>query len=357
MASFDQQELRKVLGSFVTGVTVVTTLDGDGQPQGVTANSFSSVSLDPPLVLWSQALSARSFGAFRNSERFVINILAADQTAISRRFAQSGGDKFADVAWRPGLSGMPVIEGCIACLECRKVAAHPGGDHLIYIGEVEHVERAERKPLAFAGGAYMVAHAHDLGSFAMDEQNGEAPGRRHIEAVRIATAALPGLGRRFDATVGLSVWGNRGPTVIHWEPSEHAVTEDLHTGLVVSPILSATGLSFSAHLPPHEVQAHIDAELGALETAGMLGIPSREQIAATLDEVRRQGLSHSVPDRFGPDIAAIAAPVFDHRGRIALSLTVVGPDARIGAGYQGPLQDALREEAQRLSRKLGYQGA
>ena len=354
MASFDQQELRKVLGSFVTGVTVVTTLDPQGQPQGVTANSFSSVSLEPPLVLWSQALTARSFGAFRDGERFVINILAADQMAISRRFAQSGGDKFADVRWRPGIGGLPVIEGCIACLECRKVASHPGGDHLIYIGEVEHIERAERKPLAFAGGAYMLAHAHDLGSFAVDDAGSETPGRRHIDAVRIANAALPAIARRLDATVGLSVWGNRGPTVIHWEPSRHAVTEDLHTGLVVSPILSATGQSFSAHQPLDDVQPHIEAELAAMADAGMLGIPSREQIAQTLDEVRRQGLAHSVPDRFGPDIAAIAAPVFDHRGRIVLSLTVVDAEVRVGTGYQGPMQDLLREEAQKLSQKLGY---
>lgn len=351
MSAFDQRELRNVLGSFVTGVTVVTTLDSQGRPLGVTANSFSSVSLEPPLILWSQALTARSFPAFRDAERFVINILAEDQAHISQRFARAGEDKFSGVAIRDGIDKLPLIDGCTAYLECRKVATYPGGDHAVFLGQVEKIERRERKPLAFGGGRYMLAHAYDLGSFSVDKQ---ATGMQHVEAVRIANAALPEMGQRLDAMLGLSVWGNRGPTVINWEPTRNAVTQDLHTGLVVSPIFSASGLTFSAYLPREVSCHHIQTELAMLEDAGMSNIPTPEQIHERLDEVRTHGLAHSVPERFGTDIAAIGAPVFDHRGRIIFALTAVAPVARIGDGYDGPLQTALREEAATLSQRLGH---
>lgn len=353
MASFDQRELRNVLGSFVTGVTIVTTLDGDGKPLGVTANSFSSVSLEPPLILWSQALTARSFPAFRDSERFVINILAEDQAHVSQRFAKAGEDKFAGVAVREGIGKLPLIDGCTAYLECRKVATYPGGDHAVFIGHVENIELRERKPLAFGGGRYMLAHAYDLGSFSVDKPSS---GLQHAEAVKIANAALPELGQRLDAMIGLSVWGNRGATVINWEPSRNAVTQDLHTGLVVSPIFSASGLTFSAYLPREMTCHHIQAELKMLQEAGMSSVPSIEQIETRLAKVREHGLAHSVPERFGADIAAIGAPVFDHRGRIIFALTAVAPRARIGEGYEGALQTALRGEAATLSLRLGFKG-
>src|SRR5688572_9563332 len=127
----DQRELRSVLGTFVTGVTVITTADRDGGLHGCTANSFTSVSLDPPLVLWSQALKARSHAAFRDAERFTVNILAEDQTHISRHFATSKADKFEGVAWTPGLGGVPIIDNCLAYLECRTDAIYPGGDHVL----------------------------------------------------------------------------------------------------------------------------------------------------------------------------------------------------------------------------------
>lgn len=351
MASFDQRELRNVLGSFVTGVTVVTTLDAEGRPVGVTANSFSSVSLEPPLILWSQALTARSFPAFRDSGRFIINILAEDQAHISQRFAKAGEDKFAGIAVREGIDRLPLIEGCTAYLECRKVATYPGGDHAVFLGEVERIELRDRKPLAFGGGRYMLAYAYDLGAFSIDKPSS---GLQHVEAVRIANAALPELGQRLDAMLGLSVWGNRGPTVINWEPTRNAVTHDLHTGLVVSPVFSASGLTFAAHLPREMTCHHIQAELKMLHEAGMSNVPSLEHVEARLAEVRAHGLAHSVPERFGADIAAIGAPVFDHRGRIIFALTAIAPSSRIGEGYEGALQTALRQEAATLSQRLGH---
>src|SRR5690606_23039540 len=205
-------------GSFVTGVTVITTIDEDGQPQGVTVNSFSSVSLDPPLVLWSQSLNARSFKAFRDSEYFVVNILGHHQVDISQRFAQAGADKFSGIETISGVTGPPILADCTAYLECRKVATYPGGDHAVYIGEVVRFERTNTRPLAFSGGKYMLAYVHDIGSI---ERNARDDELRQVHALQVANAALPDICGRIGSTIGLAVWGNRGPTVIRWELSGH----------------------------------------------------------------------------------------------------------------------------------------
>ncbi|MCA6123171.1 flavin reductase family protein [Bradyrhizobium sp. WSM 1704] len=142
------------MGAFVTGVTVVTTRDPAGKPHGVTANSFSSVSLDPPLVLWSQAVTSKSHPAFCGSDHFAVHILAEDQIAISNHFARSRDDKFDDVLHTDGIGDIPLLAGCVARLECAKVAAYPGGDHIVFLGRVERISCSDRRPLAFHGGKY-----------------------------------------------------------------------------------------------------------------------------------------------------------------------------------------------------------
>ena len=149
------RDLRRVLGAFVTGVTVVTTVDGRGAAYGLTANSFSSVSLEPPLILWSQSLAAPSYPVFRDCERFAVNILAEDQETISQRFAGAAPDKFCGVQTSRGLGGIPLIAGCLAYLECIKVASYPGGDHAVFLGRVERMDRSARRPLAFVDGRYL----------------------------------------------------------------------------------------------------------------------------------------------------------------------------------------------------------
>lgn len=161
MAAFDSRTLRDALGSFVTGVTVITTRDADGAPHGLTVNSFSSVSLDPPLVLWSQASAAPSHAAFRAASHFAVNILAEDQLEVSTRFARRG-DKFGASGWREGLAGLPLLEGCVAWLECRLLETHAGGDHRVFIGHVERLERTERRPLVFGGGRYLSVRPHHI---------------------------------------------------------------------------------------------------------------------------------------------------------------------------------------------------
>ena len=152
MPDIDQRELRNALGCFATGVTVVTTLTELG-PLGITANSFASVSLDPPLVLWSPARRSARFPAFEAAGHFAIHILAEDQRALADRFARRGDD-FAGLTLEPGLGGAPLLAGCAARFECAHAAGHDGGDHLIVVGEVRRMVRSDAAPLLFHGGRY-----------------------------------------------------------------------------------------------------------------------------------------------------------------------------------------------------------
>ncbi len=154
-ASFDSLEFRRALGAFATGITVITLLDGDGKFQGLTVNSFNSVSLDPPLILWSLARETPDFKLFAGVRRFAVNILAQDQIDISQRFATPSADKFADIEVSLGFDGVPLIAGCNAALECRTETTHPGGDHLIFIGRVERIHNSEGAPLLYHQGRYM----------------------------------------------------------------------------------------------------------------------------------------------------------------------------------------------------------
>lgn len=154
MTANRSREFREALGAFATGVTIVTTRDAGGEPVGVTASSFNSVSLDPPLVLWSLARSARSSEAFGRSGHFAIHVLAAGQQALSDRFARSGEDKFAGLDWREGALGSPLLEDCAARFECRTLHQYEGGDHVIMVGEVEAFQREEAEPLLFHSGRY-----------------------------------------------------------------------------------------------------------------------------------------------------------------------------------------------------------
>jgi flavin reductase (DIM6/NTAB) family NADH-FMN oxidoreductase RutF len=150
----DRNELRRVMGHFATGVTVITTLSKEGKMHGLTANAISSLSLDPPLLLICVDKKAESYPCFEESKVFTVNILADDQEDISRRFAVSGGEKFEGVAYRRGANGAPILNGTLAHLECKLYAAYDGGDHTIYLGQIEEAETREAKPLLFFRGGY-----------------------------------------------------------------------------------------------------------------------------------------------------------------------------------------------------------
>ncbi|MDB6001738.1 MAG: flavin reductase [Rhizobacter sp.] len=153
--SFAGQEFRAALATFATGVTIVTAIDANGRRVGLTANSFNSVSLDPPLVLWSLARRASSMPAFTRGSRYAINILSAGQRDLAERFAAKDVDRFAGVAWHQGVTGAPILDGAAAVFECFNRSQYSEGDHVIFVGEVEHCERIEgAQPLIFHGGRY-----------------------------------------------------------------------------------------------------------------------------------------------------------------------------------------------------------
>jgi flavin reductase (DIM6/NTAB) family NADH-FMN oxidoreductase RutF len=151
----DPQEFRAALGLFATGVTIVTARTADGVPVGLTANSFNSVSLSPPLVLWSLRSAALSMPAFARGSHYAIHILAAEQLELARRFATPGIDRFAGLAFEQGSGGVPLIPGCAALFECANRSQYEEGDHVIFVGEVERSHhRAGAQPLIFHGGRY-----------------------------------------------------------------------------------------------------------------------------------------------------------------------------------------------------------
>ena len=159
-AIVDTRDLRKALGGFVTGITVVTSRTPDGRTAGVTVNSFCSVSLDPPLVLWCLSRTAPSYSLFLDASYFAIHVLAEDQAHLSARFSgqtKFGGrsrDKFAGLEWSAGLGGAPILANVVAHYECRLERRYDGGDHLIMVGEVERYRHTDRLPLLFHGGRH-----------------------------------------------------------------------------------------------------------------------------------------------------------------------------------------------------------
>lgn len=155
--AFDARAFRSALGAFPTGVTIVTTRAPDGSPVGVTANSFNSVSLDPPMILWSLAKSSRSLPAFAAATYWTVHILAADQESLSNRFARSGEDKFTGLVTESGADGVPLLTGCACRLQCKTAFRYEGGDHIILVGEVVEFEHRDVASLVFHAGKYALA--------------------------------------------------------------------------------------------------------------------------------------------------------------------------------------------------------
>lgn len=150
--------LRNALGRFATGVTIVTCLDANGEPIGLTANSFGALSLEPPLILWSLRRVSPSLQAFAATRYFAVNVLGASQMELSRRFASSVSDKFADGVWRAGHGGVPVLGEAAALFECEVLSQQEAGDHMLFIGRVLYFVDGGMPPLLFHAGRY-----HGLG--------------------------------------------------------------------------------------------------------------------------------------------------------------------------------------------------
>ena len=348
--AIDPAELRRCLGAFVTGVTVITALDEHGTPFGMTANSFNSVSLDPPLIVWSLRKNASSFAVYEKATRFIVNILAEDQVSISNHFAKSGPDRFNGIAVTPGIGGVPMIDGCAAYLECSTEAAYPGGDHVMFLGRVERLLAHPRKPLAFGAGKYLVVHPYN----ALQADIG-AGNVASLNAVHLARPCIEELSRATDKTVGLGVWGNLGPTLIWWVEATKPLDLQLRCGMVLPLLESATGKVFAAFSAAGLVNPYLDAEI-ASKHDGVVPPAVRAAVDAELAQVRAQCLG-SIANAIMADINvrgvnAFSAPVFDATGAIVLALTMMGDVASFDRN--DPAVERLSEAAQRLSARLGY---
>lgn len=150
------RKFRDALGQFATGVTVMTTITPTGEDVGLTVNSFNSLSLDPPLILWSLAKTATGYRYFQVGDPFAVNVIAVDQEALARQLARSSGDKFVGIESHRGLGGVPLLAGCVAYLECVTEARYPGGDHEIIVGAVSRLFNIGHPPLLFHRGIFHV---------------------------------------------------------------------------------------------------------------------------------------------------------------------------------------------------------
>lgn len=179
LSQVDPRDYRRALGCFPTGVAIITTRDSDGTPVGLTCNSFSSVSLDPPLVQWSLRKNSRSLESFRRAGSFAINVLSSNQSEISSHFASASTDKFEGRDLDK--DGLPFVDGCIARFRCRTAAEYDVGDHILFIGEVLAFEHHEQEPLVFFRGAYKIV-AELLADIGKDGQLTA----QHINEARVA---------------------------------------------------------------------------------------------------------------------------------------------------------------------------
>lgn len=209
-AAIDPKAFRRALGNFATGVTIITAKAPDGTRVGVTASSFNSLSMDPPLILWSSMKETPSCALFEQASHFAVNILAADQMEMSNHFARRQEDKFATVDYEDGLGGAPIFDGCAGRFECETYDKLDGGDHWIFVGRVVKFDDFGRAPLCFHQGSYAMVFNHPA-SFPKtdkDPQSDPDRGRMGKHAFFLMLRAVRAYQDRYRPkleTLGLSV--------------------------------------------------------------------------------------------------------------------------------------------------------
>ncbi|MET1115959.1 MAG: flavin reductase [Comamonas sp.] len=283
---------RQLLGCFPTGVAVITTTDTDGRPVGLTCNSFSSVSLEPPLVLFSLRKASSLVSVFSESQAFAINILSQRQDALSGRFASSKiVDKFEGVAWRSGPLGTPIIDDCLASFECSVHARHDAGDHYIFIGEVKHMnEGCADHALVFYKGAYMML-AESLRTLVIQGQLGTAD---IDEAYRTLYGRLLRLA------------------------CEHASEAELDA-------VEAAVDEIESHGPDDSLAQRIESANRFFSAIAASGHNKALMLMAqTMSTILRERMTHVMPVRPRPDL-------FPLRRKLVLSLRQRNPDRAAGA--------------------------
>lgn len=219
-AAFEPRAFRRALGNFATGVTIITAIDPDGTKVGVTANSFSSLSIDPPLILWSSKKDARSSPIFEAATNFAVNILASDQLDMSNHFARQQEDKFEGVEWEEGIGGVPIFPNCAGRFQCEAYDKLDGGDHWIFVGRVIAFDDFGRSPLCFHQGSYAMVLGHP-GAFPKADQSSAHDaneGRMGNHAFFLMLRALRAYQDRYQPkieTLGLSLIESRALLVLN----------------------------------------------------------------------------------------------------------------------------------------------
>ena len=209
----DPRDFRNALGTYATGVTIITALAADGKPYGLTCNSFASVSLNPPLVLWSLGMFSQGLSIFQNASHFTVNVLGASQQALASKFAKSSDDKFAGVDWTPGLGNAPVLADSVANFQCRAANRYYGGDHVIFLGAVEAYAYNRQEPLLFARGGYgrFLAgdgqrQSHEEETVAQACSRASRSGFPRTIAARSSWPRRPSSSRRRDLAAARAIW-------------------------------------------------------------------------------------------------------------------------------------------------------
>lgn len=233
----DPKAFRRALGNFATGVTIVTARAPDGTQVGVTASSFNSLSMDPPLILWSSIKSTPSCAVFEKSTHFAVNILAADQMDMSNHFARQQDDKFEGVEWEPGIGGAPIFPNCAGRFQCESYAKLDGGDHWIFVGRVLAFDDFGRAPLCFHRGSYSMVFEHPGAMPSLQEADadnlGDRMGNHTFFLMMRALRAYQGRYRPKLETLGLSLIESRSLLVLNDFPDldADAMVEHLHVPL------------------------------------------------------------------------------------------------------------------------------
>ncbi len=378
---------RRVLGNYPTGVTVVTAIDEEGRPVGMAVGSFTSVSLDPPLVAFFPDKGSSSFPRIRSSHSFCVNVLAADQEDVCRAFAQRGGDKFAGISWRPAASGAPRLDGVAAWIDCDFDSVTDAGDHYLVMGRVRELDGAgDGLPLVFFQGGYgrfspssmvvypepdVIGHLRhaDLARGEMERLAGEigaecvATAAVEDQLVVIAGAGAPArgtprtrVGQRspFLPPLGalfLAGSDDGDPAVQSWIARAGDTLDEEQRGAPLTLLDRVRKRGYSLSLVD-SVHTEFEHALDAYSQG--------DHSAGHLDRIRR--LAVTVTDRFEPEsidpdaeytVRLISAPVCDARGEVVLLLTLWGLPAPLTGQQISAHAERLKAAATQVSSAIG----
>jgi len=380
-ADFDATKFRQVLGHFPTGVAVVTGVDADGKPAGMAVGSFSSVSLDPPLVAFMPDKSSSSWPKFRDSGAFCVNILGAEQESVCRAFAMKGGDKFAELAWHPASSGSPILDGALAWIDCDIDVVHEAGDHYIVIGLVRELDiGTPALPLVFFQGGYGRFSSLSLAAWESDlsvQMRSADLARPHMEAlaedldVECVASAVVGEDMVLVARAG-TLRSERLPTAVGQRIPFEPPLGTAFVAWASEPARKAWFDRLGPAAKDEETVAALERTLAEVRDAGYsvarghrwhkqaAEVLAREQPDQHRDETAQEmhrliatlPADYESPSADADDVRTISTPVLSPQGGVVLVLSVTVAGRRTLAADLPWTVDKLKAAAAAVSKAL-----